>query len=66
MDVAQEVCDRVGILFRGQLVAMGTVDEILALSKNKDGSMDLEQVFLQITEEQLDTQGTIDHRKGSV
>ena len=66
MDVAQEVCDRVGILFRGQLVALGTVDEILALSKSGDESMDLEQVFLQITEEQLDTQGMIDHRKGSV
>ena len=66
LDVAQEVCDRVGILFRGQLVALGTVDEILALSKSGDESMDLEQVFLQITEEQLDTQGMIDHRKGSV
>ena len=64
LDVAQEVCDRVGILFRGQLVAMGTVDEILALSTDKSG--DLENVFLQITEEQLDTQGMIDHRKGTL
>jgi ABC-2 type transport system ATP-binding protein len=66
LDVAQEVCDRVGILFRGQLVAMGTVDEILALSKDRDGDLDLEKVFLQITEEQLDTQGAIDHRKGNM
>ena len=64
LDVAQEVCDRVGILFRGQLVAMGTVDEILALSTDKSG--DLENVFLQITEEQLDTQGMVDHRKGTL
>lgn len=44
---AQEVCDRVGILYRGRLVAMGSVAELLS----ERGGADLEQVFLQITEE---------------
>ena len=50
LDVAQEVCDRVGILFKGRLVALGTVDELL---KGK-ASKDLEEVFLKITQEELD------------
>jgi ABC-2 type transport system ATP-binding protein len=47
LDVAQEVCDRVGILYRGKLVALDTVD---ALLKREDA--DLEAVFLRITEEE--------------
>lgn len=53
LDVAQEVCDRVGILFRGKLVALDTVDELM----NKQTSADLEEVFLKITEEQLELSG---------
>jgi len=52
LDVAQEVCDRVGILFKGRLVALETVDDLLA----KQNSGDLEEVFLKITEEQLNAQ----------
>ncbi|MFT4979685.1 MAG: ABC-2 type transport system ATP-binding protein [Myxococcota bacterium] len=53
LDVAQEVCDRVGILFRGRLVALDTVSALL------DGraSRDLEEVFLQITQEHYDQEG---------
>ena len=50
LDTAQEVCDRVGILFKGRLVALGRVDELLS---GRD-STDLEQVFLQITQEETD------------
>ncbi len=50
LDTAQEVCDRVGILFKGRLVALGRVDELLS----GRGSTDLEQVFLQITQEETD------------
>jgi len=52
LDVAQEVCDRVGILFRGRLVALGEVDELL----EGEASSDLEAVFLKITEEQMATE----------
>jgi len=47
LDVAQEVCDRIGILYGGRLVASGTVDELLA-----GGGRDLEEVFMAITEEE--------------
>jgi ABC-2 type transport system ATP-binding protein len=49
LDVAQEVCDRVGILYRGRLVALGTVAELLATH-----GADLEEIFLRITEEERD------------
>jgi len=49
LDTAQEVCDRVGILFKGRLVALGPVEELLS----DRGSADLEQVFLTITEEEM-------------
>ena len=51
LDTAQEVCDRVGILYKGRLVALGTVEELI----NARGTADLEQVFLQITQEESDT-----------
>ncbi len=51
LDTAQEVCDRVGILFKGRLVALGPVDELLA----DRGSVDLEEVFMTITEEESST-----------
>ena len=52
LDVAQEVCDRVGILFNGRLVALGTVQEMLT----QQNQANLEEVFLQITQEQMDAQ----------
>ena len=51
LDTAQEVCDRVGILYKGRLVALGTVEELI----HARGTADLEQVFLQITQEESDT-----------
>lgn len=45
MDVAEKICDRVGILHQGQLRALGTVDE-LCRSFNIEGG--LEPLFLKI------------------
>ncbi len=58
MATAQDVCDRIGILFRGKLVALGTVSELLSGTN----SADLEQVFLQLTEEDA---ATADPRLGT-
>ena len=58
LDTAQEVCDRVGILFKGRLVALGPVEELLS----DRGSADLEEVFLTITEEEMASSRTGDHR----
>ncbi|WP_343730102.1 ABC transporter ATP-binding protein [Duganella sp.] len=48
LDMAEKLCDRVGIIHRGELVATGTLDEIRAESS---ASGSLEDVFLKITDE---------------
>ena len=52
LDVAQEVCDRVGILFKGRLIALGEVQELLS----NQASSDLEEVFLKLTQEEMEKQ----------
>jgi ABC-2 type transport system ATP-binding protein len=46
LDVVERVCDRMAILDRGSLVALGTLDELRARS-GQDGSLD--QVFRAVT-----------------
>jgi ABC-2 type transport system ATP-binding protein len=46
LEVAQELCDRVGIILRGELVALGTVDELKAKAETEGN---LEEVFLKLT-----------------
>ena len=48
LHLAQQLCDRVGIISKGRLLAEGSVDELMAL--RDEGS--LEQVFLRLTEEE--------------
>jgi len=47
MEVAEALCDRVGILDRGVLLAEGTLDELRARAVRGDAS--LEEVFLRLT-----------------
>jgi ABC-2 type transport system ATP-binding protein len=51
LTTAEEVCDRVGILSKGKLIALGTVEE---LRKQTHSSGDLESVFLKLTQEEVD------------
>jgi ABC-2 type transport system ATP-binding protein len=51
LDVAQEVCDRVAILYRGKIVALGRVEDLM-----RSEDQDLEAVFLRITEEENEAQ----------
>ena len=46
LDMAQRLCDRVGIIDRGSLVAVGPLDE---LQQQVDPGGSLEQVFLKVT-----------------
>jgi ABC-2 type transport system ATP-binding protein len=48
--VAEDICDRIGIIHRGSLIAMGTTGDL----KRDAGVLeaDLEEVFLILTEEQ--------------
>ena len=49
LPVAEEMADRVGIIDRGELVALGTTEEIRGLGGGKGGRR-LEEVFLEVTE----------------
>lgn len=48
MSVAQELCDRIAIINRGKIIAIGTFDEIRNSSTHKEN---LESVFLELTDE---------------
>lgn len=50
LDVAEELCDRISIMHRGNVVASGTLDELRG-EIDAPGSR-LEEIFLQITEEE--------------
>lgn len=47
LEVAEEMCDRIGIINEGELVAEGTLDELTATAGEKGGR--LEQIFLKLT-----------------
>ena len=47
LEVAQEMCDRISIILRGQIIARGTVDELRALAGGEDEQ--LTPVFLKLT-----------------
>jgi ABC-2 type transport system ATP-binding protein len=48
--VAEDICDRIGIIHRGSLIATGTMGD---LKRDAGGQgADLEEVFLILTEEQ--------------
>ena len=48
MSVAQELCDRIAIINKGKIIALGTFDEIKNQSNHKEN---LEAVFLELTDE---------------
>ena len=47
--VAEDLCDRIGIIHKGMLIATGTVEELRRRAQVREG--DLEKVFLILTEE---------------
>ncbi len=49
LEVAEDVCDRIGIIHRGALIATGTMEELKHASR---AGANLEEVFLKLTEEE--------------
>ena len=47
LEIAERMCDRIGIINKGQLVAVGTMDELRTLDKT--GQTSLEDIFLDLT-----------------
>ena len=50
LSVAEDLCDRIGIIHKGSLIATGTTRELKRLAGVQEA--DLEAVFLRLTEEQ--------------
>ena len=46
MEVAEKLCDRIGIIHKGRLIACGTMEELKALGKSEQS---LESIFLELT-----------------
>jgi ABC-2 type transport system ATP-binding protein len=51
MEIAEDICDRIGILNHGKLVAEGTLEE-LRTAAHEAGAASLEDIFLKLTEEE--------------
>ncbi len=47
LEVAEAVCDRIGIIRGGEIIALGTMDELRAQAGA--GQADLEEIFLKVT-----------------
>ena len=47
LEIAERMCDRIGIINKGQLIAVGTMDELRML--DKAGQASLEDIFLGLT-----------------
>ena len=58
MEVAEAMCDRVGIIDDGKLVAVGTLDELRNVSQREGAT--LERVFLALTEQEDEVREGID------
>jgi len=48
--VAEDLCDRIGVISRGSVIATGTVGELKAVAETQEA--DLEAVFLRLTREE--------------
>jgi ABC-2 type transport system ATP-binding protein len=47
LEIAERMCDRIGIINKGQLISVGTMDELRSLDKT--GQTSLEDIFLSLT-----------------
>ncbi len=48
MEVAEKLCDRIGIIHKGRLVACGTMEELRKIDREEQS---LEHIFLELTDE---------------
>jgi ABC-2 type transport system ATP-binding protein len=58
MEIAEGLCNRVGIIDKGVIVAIGTLDELQELSQTKGAT--LEKVFLALTKQEDDVEEGVD------
>jgi ABC-2 type transport system ATP-binding protein len=56
MEVAEQICTRIGIIYQGRVIAEGTLDQLRSQTEGKDGT--LEDVFLKLTHEESEVADT--------
>ena len=56
MEVAQQICTRIGIIHKGKVIAEGTLDQLRSQTEGKDNT--LEEVFLKLTHEESEIADT--------
>jgi len=50
LEIAERMCDRIGIINQGRLIAVGTMDQLRSLDKSTEsGETSLEDIFLSLT-----------------
>jgi ABC-2 type transport system ATP-binding protein len=49
LEIAERMCDRIGIIHQGRLIAVGTMDELRAAEGAVGGQTSLEDIFLTLT-----------------
>jgi len=60
MEVAENICTRIGIIYKGRIVAEGSLDELRSKASGAEGSQaTLEEVFLNLTHEQEEVAETV-------
>ncbi|MDA8126080.1 MAG: ABC transporter ATP-binding protein [Deltaproteobacteria bacterium] len=47
LEIAEDLCDRIGVIHKGRLVALGTTGDLRGTARLREG--DLEEVFLRLT-----------------
>ena len=57
MEVAEQLCTRIGIIYQGKILVEGTIDELRGKAGGKDDT--LEEVFLKLTNEEVEVADTV-------
>ena len=64
MEIAEDLCDRIGIIDNGKIVAEGTLDELRDVAQSTGAS--LEDVFLKITEQDASVKSILEKLQGTL
>lgn len=65
MEVAEDICDVIGIINKGKMIAMGTIDELRTIANTVDPNFDLEDIFLKLTEQDESVSEIVDKLRKS-
>ena len=51
LEIAERICDRIGVIYQGELIAVGTLDELKERASSPGST--LEDIFLDLTRENM-------------